>query len=95
MGKVKILHDHAVFTLGLLDTTIYSFGVSLSLGGHLALGSPHRHLCATTNKIVHVNKFSNFLIYQLGTILKMFFNGLPTMKSTVGNIVKNLMPVPN
>lgn len=25
----------------------------------------------------------------------MFFNGLPTMKLTVGNIVKILMPVPN
>jgi hypothetical protein len=25
----------------------------------------------------------------------MFFNGLPTMKSTIGNIVKILMPVPN
>lgn len=70
MGNVKILHDHAVFTLGLLDTTIYSFGVSLSLDGHLALGSPHRHLCATTKKIVQVNKCSTNS--TIGTVLKMF-----------------------
>lgn len=55
--KFKILHDHAVFALGLLDTTVNCFGVSLSLGGHLALGSSHGNLCATTQK-VHVNKFS-------------------------------------